>query len=74
VAAAAHRPRAALAVTHLLLNPIVAGGYVTKFALTLLTASCDSRLFQRDMSEVRGKLRANLVAPNPAAIVKLTAG
>jgi hypothetical protein len=33
-----------------------------------------SRLFNRDMSEIRGKLRANLIAPNPTAIVKLTAG
>ena len=33
-----------------------------------------SRLFNRDQSEIRGKLRANLIAPNPTAIVKLTAG
>lgn len=32
-----------------------------------------SRLFNSDESEIRGKLRANLICPNPAAIVKLTA-
>ena len=33
-----------------------------------------SRLFNQDMSEVRGRMRVNLIAPNPTAIVKLTAG
>ncbi len=33
-----------------------------------------SRLFNSDQSEIRGKLRMNLIAPNPSAIVKLTAG
>ena len=33
-----------------------------------------SRLFNQDMSELRGKLRASFVCPNPTAIVKLTTG
>jgi len=33
-----------------------------------------SRLFNTDQSEIRGKMRVNLIAPNPTAIVKLTAG
>ena len=31
-----------------------------------------SRLFDKDMSEFRGKLRADLLAPNPASIVRVT--
>lgn len=31
-----------------------------------------SRLFDRDMSEMRAKLRADLVCPNPQAIVRIT--
>jgi len=31
-----------------------------------------SRLFNQDMSELRGKLRADLVSPNPTAIVRIT--
>lgn len=30
-----------------------------------------SRLFNRDMSELRGRLRADLVVPNPAAVVRI---
>ncbi len=30
-----------------------------------------SRLFHRDMSELRGRLRADLVVPNPAAVVRI---
>ncbi len=30
-----------------------------------------SRLFDRDMSELRGKLRADLICPNPSAIVRV---
>jgi len=30
-----------------------------------------SRLFDRDMSEMRGKLRADLLVPNPAAVVRI---
>ena len=30
-----------------------------------------SRLFNSDQSEIRGKIRANLIAPNPTAIVKV---
>ena len=33
-----------------------------------------SRLFNKDQSELRGKLRANLLAPYPNACVRLTAG
>jgi HK97 family phage major capsid protein len=33
-----------------------------------------SRLFNSDESELRGKMRVGLIAPNPTAIVKLTAG
>jgi HK97 family phage major capsid protein len=33
-----------------------------------------SRLFNSDESEIRGKMRVGLIAPNPTAIVKLTAG
>jgi hypothetical protein len=28
-------------------------------------------LFDRDMSEMRGKLRADLIVPNPAAVVRV---
>lgn len=31
-----------------------------------------SRLFDRDMSELRGKLRADLIVPNPSAVVRIT--
>lgn len=31
-----------------------------------------SRLFDRDMSEVRAKLRADLIVPNPVAVVRVT--
>jgi hypothetical protein len=30
-----------------------------------------SRLFDRDMSELRSKLRADLIAPNSSAIVRI---
>ena len=30
-----------------------------------------SRLFDRDMSEMRGKLRADLIVPNPSAVVRI---
>ena len=31
-----------------------------------------SRLFNSDQSEIRAKLRADLIAPNPTGIVRLT--
>jgi HK97 family phage major capsid protein len=31
-----------------------------------------SRLFDRDMSELRGRLRADLIVPNPSAVVRIT--
>lgn len=30
-----------------------------------------SRLFDRDMSEIRAKMRADLIVPNPQAIVRI---
>jgi hypothetical protein len=33
-----------------------------------------SCLLNQDMSEIRGKMRVNLIAPNPTAILKRTAG
>jgi len=30
-----------------------------------------SRLFDRDMSEMRGKLRADVIVPNPSAVVRI---
>lgn len=33
-----------------------------------------SRLFNSDSSEIRGKLRADLLVPNPSAVVRLTTG
>jgi hypothetical protein len=30
-----------------------------------------SRLFDRDMSELRAKLRADLIVPNPVAVVRI---